>query len=432
MTEVTKNFKYGKQLEELLDIQHESNPNGKVCSPKNFSTTRWATYCHTTLKNFLNNYPYYYDHLQQNQQDLTDKINTVDFVTKCCLLSDVYSQIGILSRIFQCPNLHFWRLDKALTITCDNLFEMADANCPCSDLKNVTSPHSDDFLFPCTGAAIDEMTAFFTYKGKPLLNKQHLPTMTRQAAATSQCKDQSQIQAITRCRLLCVDFINSLIEALQSRMNANSLEILCWASKAFDLEEIFRQDERSEMCVEAFIKYADAAMKANFLETYSLDELKNQYSEFQNFVKKSKDDYNCCDFYKKNEFERKLYNKLVHTPSNFPEVTHLLASATVRLANESQCEAIGSVVGRHYEHRGSLNVEKVSKEVFISWNGPPPFTQSNSLLRDALQLHFGGGPDTWHFIRVSKRPDKIKAYLHESSKVVDRLNKFVSRINYNI
>lgn len=198
------------------------------------------------------------------------------------------------------------------------------------------------------------------------------------------------------------------------------------------MEQIFRRDERSEEGVEAFIKYAEIAMKANFLETYTLDELRDQYLAFQSFVKKSKDEWcDSCNFSKKSEFERKLYNKLLHNPSTFPEVNHLLASATVRLANESQCEAMGSVVGSYYEYRGSLKVEKISKETFISWNGPPPFEQSNALLEDALQLRFGGGPETWNFLRLTRRPDKLKTYLHGSSKVVDRLNGLRSRIDYN-
>ncbi|KAJ6649940.1 Pickpocket protein 11 [Pseudolycoriella hygida] len=127
--------------------------------------------------------------------------------------------------------------------------------------------------------------------------------------------------------------------------------------------------------------------------------------------------YDNCNFSSKRKFEKKLYNKLLHNPSTFPEVNHLLASATVRLANESQCESIGSVVGRHYEHRGTLRAEKITKEVFIAWNGPLPFSQSNTLLRDALCLRFGEGPDKWHFLRVTKRTDLLQAYLFHSKVV---------------
>lgn len=431
---MTKKFKYGKQLEEIIEIQQESNPGGKLYAPRSFSTTRWATYCHTTLLSFLNNFPYYYDHLQEDQLDLTDKINTVDFVVKCCVLTDVYSQIGILSRTFQCPNLQYWHLDRALTITCDNLFEMSDKlrndNLLCTDLKNVSSPHSEDFLLRHTGLAVDEISTLFTYKSKPLFNKQHLPTLTRRSAAQPKNQDQSQNEAIIRCRRQAADFIDDLIKALKSRMKANNCEILSLASKAFDLQEIYRRDEKNQEGVNAFIKYAEAAMDVNFLENYSVDELRAQYNEFESFVRDAKEEwYDSCTFSKKREFENKLYNKLLHNSSRFPEANHLLASATVRLANESQCESIGSVVGRHYEHRGSLKVDKVSKEVFIAWNGPPPFNQCNSLLKDALCLRFGGGPETWHFLRVTRRNDLLKTF--ELSKVVDRLQKVPSRMNYD-
>lgn len=372
--------------------------------------------------------------MQQDQLDLTDKINTVDFVVKCCVLTDVYSQIGILSRTFQCPNLHYWHIDTALTITCDNLYEMSDKlrneHFLSTDLKSVSSPHSEDFLLSRTGEAVCEILTSFTYKSKPLLNKQHLPTMTRRAASHPKHQDQSQNEAITRCRQHAADFIDRLIDALRSRMEANNCEILNLASKAFDLQKIYRRDEQNEEGVDEFIKYAESAMRAEFLENYTLDELKVQYCEFRSFVREAKEEwYDHCSFSTKREFEKKLYNKLLHNSSRFPEVNHLLASATVRLANESQCESIGSVVGRHFEHRGSLKVEKVSKEVFIAWNGPPPFNQCTTLLRDALSLRFGGGPETWHFLRVTKRNYLLKTFV--SSKVVDRKQNERSRINYD-
>lgn len=103
---------------------------------------------------------------------------------------------------------------------------LRDENFPCSDLKNVSSPHSEDFLLRCTGDAMVEMSKSFTYKGKPLLNKQHLPTITRRAAGISQYQDRSQMEVLWQCRRLAADFIESLIEMLKSRMDANSSEIL--------------------------------------------------------------------------------------------------------------------------------------------------------------------------------------------------------------
>lgn len=309
VTEVTKNFKYEKQLEEVMEIQQENNPDGKLYAPRSFSSTRWATYCHTTLFSFVNNYPHYYDHLRGNQLDLTDKINTVDFVVKCAVLTDVYSQIGILLRTFQCPNLYFWHLDRALTITCDNLFEMSDKlrneNFLSTQLKDVSSPHSEEFLLRCTGEAVGEILMTFTYKSKPLLNKQHLPTLTRRLASQAKYQDQSHNEAITRCRRQAADFIDNLFEALKSRMEANNSEILTLASKAFDLQEIYRRDGGNQEGRIAFIKYAEAAMNVDFLGHYSLDELEFQYNEFQSFVREvvvsqgrenSKRNYtiNCC------------------------------------------------------------------------------------------------------------------------------------------
>ncbi|KAJ6640335.1 hypothetical protein Bhyg_13085 [Pseudolycoriella hygida] len=413
-----------------------SDITAKFYSPKSFSTTRWATYCHTTLTGFLSNYPYYYDHLQRNQNDfdLTDKINTLDFALKCAILVDVYSEIAILSRTLQCPDLHFWHIHRAVTITCDNLLRMSNAlkneTLAISELQVLSSPHSEDCLFRWTGDALDEISKFFTYKSKPIRNKQHVPTVTRSSARKLEHQDHSQSERIRRCRQVACEFIDSLHESLQSRFSNNNSEVLQFASKAFDLHEIYCREAGNGEGVNAFMKYADAAIKVNFLGTFAADKLKEQYDAFEIFVRESKEEwYDNCNFSSKRKFEKKLYNKLLHNPSTFPEVNHLLASATVRHANESQCESIGSVVGRHYEHRGTLRAEKITKEAFIAWNGPLPFSQSNTLLRDALCLRFGGGPDKWHFLRVTKRTDLLQAYLFHS-KVVDRLNTVSCRINY--
>lgn len=296
-------------------------------------------------------------------------------------------------------------------------------------MKDVSSPHSEEFLLHCTGEALDEILESFTYKSKPLSNKQHLPTMTRRLASQAKYQDQSHNEAITRCRRQAADFVDNLIEALKSRRKKNNSEILTLASKAFDLQEIYRRDGGNQEGRTAFIKYAEAAMNVDFLEHYSLDELEFQYNEFQSSVREAKQEwYDGCSFSRKREFEKELYNKLPSNSSSFPEINHLLAIATVRLANESQCESIGSVIGSLY---GSLKVEKVSKELFIAWNGPPPFNQCNTLLKDALCLRFGGGPEKWHFLRVTRRIDLLKTYFFKSSKVVDRLNKTSSRINYD-
>ncbi len=39
------------------------------------------------------------------------------------------------------------------------------------------------------------------------------------------------------------------------------------------------------------------------------------------------------------------------------------------------------------------------------------FNQCTTLLRDALSLRFGGGPETWHFLRVTKRNDLLKTFV---------------------
>lgn len=143
-------------------------------------------------------------------------------------------------------------------------------------------------------------------------------------------------------------------------------------------------------------EHVKKAKLANYIEPHhELSDLKNQYYKFSKKVHEEMQDFENADFAKQRKTERAFYeNTLTGTSglTKHPEINHLAAAATLRLANESQVEAMGSVVKRHANARGSLNLENLSKEVFVAWNGPPELRKSDKLLEKALQKKYGDDP----------------------------------------
>jgi hypothetical protein len=83
----------------------------------------------------------------------------------------------------------------------------------------------------------------------------------------------------------------------------------------------------------------------------------------------------------KRRYEKEFYEKLIQgqfRSKEHPKITHLLAGATLHSSNESLCEGMGSEAASHSTGRASLEPVKLSKETFLSWNGPPPTKQGFS------------------------------------------------------
>ena len=96
---------------------------------------------------------------------------------------------------------------------------------------------------------------------------------------------------------------------------------------------------------------------------------------------------------------------------------------------ESVVESMGSIIEKIKDIRGSSktstrkqDVDDISQELVVHWNGPV-LSQCESLVKQALNLHFKGG--SWHFAATD-----VRSKLHKVSKVIDRLNHEKSALSF--
>lgn len=96
---------------------------------------------------------------------------------------------------------------------------------------------------------------------------------------------------------------------------------------------------------------------------------------------------------------------------------------------ESIVESMGSIIEKIRQVRGSSktstnreDVDDISDELIVHWNGPP-INQCDSIVRQALNLHFKGA--CWHFTARD-----VRARMHKVSLVVDRVNKTESPLTF--
>ena len=101
-----------------------------------------------------------------------------------------------------------------------------------------------------------------------------------------------------------------------------------------------------------------------------------------------------------------VYHHVFTRQELFKEASHVLgkiASSMSSTPPESIVESMGSIIERIKDVRGGSksstnkrDVSDISDELLIHWNGPH-ITQCDSIVKQALNLHFKGG--AWHFVK---------------------------------
>jgi len=429
ITDVHKDVGYGKSLEEARDAAKELE--SKLQTPHGFSNTRWATYAHGVYKSFENNYSTLFQRLTKIDSEKADKINNAMFVAETTGLEDVYSEISKLSKNVQIPDMYPWQIEEAVTSSKNALEEMKqELSDPLDSSWN--PPH-----LPNMGKAVKEILDSGTYKGMPILQKQHVPIgqLTRTKSNASENQEMQMSESIDLSRNRVKEYIQTFSDRLEHRFlqsNTNP-EIVCQANEVFSMQKILSR-EPGEV-PKSFASYCDSARNAGFIET-SKDEMEKEYAAFTVKVHEdAKAEYYKANFprLKWNE-ERKFYERLIFGKENqdnesFRNVNHLLAASTLRSSNESQVEAMGSVAKMHYRQRATIEPVKASQEIFLHWNGPPPTIKADGLIKEALTRRFADKQSQeWNFTRRTDREDKLK--VHVISKVVDRVNHEDGRIKF--
>lgn len=219
-------------------------------------------------------------------------------------------------------------------------------------------------------------------------------------------------------------YVRTLENNLRSRYDKAQCPITKSAGELFALKNILGR--QSNDIPASFENYCQLAQNAGFIpKTIAQEILRDQYTKLcenvKSYVRTRAATGNLI-------VETNIYNKIMQTEQFFkesPEVGHLLHGSMLRSHCESIAESMGNVIANHAYKRANLAPERLCKEAFISWNGPPPNSTCDPLLKVSMDLKFGG--KEWDLVRRSD-PSKLASY--NVSKVVDRKNLSTGRIPF--
>jgi hypothetical protein len=371
-----KQVGYGKALEEIREYALQSeNPKAKVRVPLTHSTTRWATYATGVYDSFNHNYPYMYDRLNDIGRDELNEIRNVPFVAEVNAIADIYGEISKLSLAVQTPDLYPWQVDQYKENTIRNLTRISDQlSTDKVDLEQMRKilDESGKPLLKRTADMAEEVIPKGTFKGKPLTyDKQFAGASGTRNRNTQNQPDDSLEQSVQRALKRSGHFTEVASKNMQNRFDKNQPKASVEAGELFSMEKILSR-QKDEVPDELFV-HVSKAKRAGFLEDrFSEEQMKVEYFKFISEVHEE-----CSESYRKEpnvfrkrKLEKQYYERLIkgqYGSKEYPEITHLLAGATLRSSNESQCEGMGSVAGAHSKGRGSLDPVGLSKETFLSW-----------------------------------------------------------------
>jgi len=130
--------------------------------------------------------------------------------------------------------------------------------------------------------------------------------------------------------------------------------------------------------------------------------------------------------------DTQLYHRVYTDSTLYTGAEHVLGAIALVYCSsppESVVESMGSIIEKIKDIRGSSktstrkqDVDDISQELVVHWNGPV-LSQCESLVKQALNLHFKGG--SWHFAATD-----VRSKLHKVSKVIDRLNHEKSALSF--
>jgi hypothetical protein len=159
-------------------------------APLRFSETRFATYSEQVKKNYVDNYPAFYNTLQETRGDKLDKINNAELILQVSSSIDTYKAIIEVPRKVQDPALFPWQVDKAVDYGFADLRKIA-----CQLRQEVDNFGLDNQ--PAVGgksttkffhSAKSEIMRDGNFKGQPLFANEQMPrasrSQSRQSTAT--------------------------------------------------------------------------------------------------------------------------------------------------------------------------------------------------------------------------------------------------------
>ena len=421
ISSINSKFSYGKHYEHALDFADEHGLDLKA--PKWFSDTRFAAYAYRVFYHFLENYGILRGVLEttaagddkktsDEAENLLRQIRTLDFLVKTMLLCNHYQELGIVSQILQQVNIPFWKRANAIEKYMTKLQTMKAGNLPVLQKPGLTEK---------TRASAPTMSMNdlknSEFGGFPLFAQDiGLITPLRQTRGMSTCEKDS------------TETVCGAIEHIIQTKGKNMFRNMDIEMNIRFPEKYFKQMKSKEVAV-SLLPILNAAKTAanqdSFLQAEEVRAFKSKHSTQQEGAT------NLC----KNIFQYKcelsnyetdieIYHCVFTQPKLYIGAAHCLATIANIFCSEppeSIVESMGSIIEKIKDVRGGSksstnkkDVIDISDELKIHWNGPP-LNKADSVVRQALNIHFQGRP--WHFTATD-----VRSKMYKVSAVVDRIN----------
>ena len=414
---VLSKFSFGKAFEAAVDKARELGVDLK--SPLWFSDTRFAAFAYTVFKNFLDNYAVTRSVLEDvaasadaravDADQLIQRMRTVDFVAKLLLCVDYYQSLATISRVLQVVNKEIWVKAQSLKTYRETLDKMAGWD-------------QSHFKIFCTH---EESVGNHEFAGFPLLVGNPgviLPRRrTRQGDdGTDEVEELPQDSPLHAFKRLGISWAEAMSRSMDRRF-----------SDAF-FDRISNK-EKSASLVPILTAAKAAANESNFLASSEVETLTEMHpAQVEGARNLCQNIYKSVEILTDCDTDIDLYHKIFTIPSLYTGAQHVLSTLAKIMSSsppESVVESMGSVVENIRSTRGgsksatnSQDVNDLSEELIVHWNGPP-INRCDSVVKQALNIHFKGAP--WHFHATD-----VRSRLHKVSSVVDRLKKTPAKLNF--
>ena len=415
---VLQKFAYGKTFEAAIDKAAELGVDLKA--PLWFSETRFATYAHLVFKNFVNNYSVVRNVLEEIAEtggpraedacNLLRRIRTIDFIVKAILLMDFYRVLGEVSQVLQRVNATIWEKSQSLR----SFMEILD---------KMTAWENEQFMYFRTHEAALHNGEFANFP--VLLSNVGLVQPLRR---TRQMDDDDEVETED-------DQIRAKLESIKQEVT-NMTTIMSQKLNVRFSDDFFqkiRDKEDAASLIPILSRARSSNNELELLQSREFHDLARMHPNQEEGVR------NLCIniFRNKTSMEHcqndiDIYHKVFSEPSLYLEAQHILATIAKIICSsppESVVESMGSVVETIRQVRGGFksstsqnDIKNMSDELIVHWNGPP-LSQCDSIVKQALNIHFRG--HSWHFIATD-----VRAKMHKVSVVVDRLNNVKANLTF--
>ena len=426
---VLNKFQFGKSFEAAIEKAAALGVDLKA--PQWFSDTRFASFAHIVFRNFMDNYKVIRSVLEEIAASddirasdacaLLGRIRTIDFVTKLLVCVDFYGALGEISNVLQKVDMPIW--DKARALK--EYFLTLEKQQAWEDQEWKKVRHHEDEIMKCEffGFPVLVGNVGLMIPRRRLRGQQEMETSDSNEESNSeetQPEHDPAVEKLTRLKELASNLIQSMVQNMHNRFPHSFFLDIETKEKSASLLPLLKRAQLS-------------SNESQLMQSSEVNTLLQMHTTQNEGVRNL-----CVNIFRRRaalkdcDTDIKLYHKLYSDPTLYTGAQHILATLAKIISSsppESIVESMGSVVENIRQLRGGSktstnrrDVEDLSQELIIHWNGPH-ISHCDSLVSQALTIHFKGS--AWHFNSTD-----VRSKLHKVSAVVDRLHKTTPKLNF--